>query len=625
MSVRHPALRTGASLVASLLIAATLSGAVVAVTPPSARAGASPASAAAPAAAKKKLKFDPQLKYRAAERRVPVNVRSLARKEPKKRPTMTLPRLGRPTGVPGASGTKPSGTAPKVVVAAAPLPADATTNTDDPATQTGFAGLTESSGPDTSGEPPDPWVAVGPEHIVQAVNLTMKITDRQGGDATSVALADFFQLPTDPVTFNSDPHVIYDSLHGRWVATEVSWDCDNSFGNLYGTGYVDFAISRTSDPTGTWDRGFLFWADQLPDFPAPGTSTDKIGIANNLFDMTQTETAPGDGGCVSGLTLNGGDVVYMDWADLTNGGGFDAGELPLGTGTFTPRVAVQAPATTAAVQQVVGYDDGAGGLGVIYFTVTGSIVAGTGNIGVSYDLSFDDVMAPWLDPPQPQQAGPDTINSAVDGRPTDAIWQNNRFVTVSTYPCGTGPRDCVRVTELDTTNVATTEPTVVQDFLVHESGKDIFMGGVGLTGNGTLHVAWTRSSTSDAPSSYTAHHSVGATADSISAAALVQAGTGPYAGERWGDYVGVAQDPQVPNQAWDGNQYSGTTEWRTRITRLQTSGTTYNPIAAVRVLDTPGRDRSVGGVQREHRPQLAGHQRRRRSRPRRWRSPATSR
>ena len=189
----------------------------------------------------------------------------------------------------------------------------------------------------------------------------------------------------------------------------------------------------------------------------------------------------------------------MDWADLINGGGFDAGEIELDPGTFTPRVAVQAPATTAAMQQVFGYDDGLGGLGVIYFTVTGSIVAGSGEIGASYDLSGDGVMAPWLDPPQPRQPGSDTIDSAVDGRPTDAIWQGDRFVTVSTYPCGTGPRDCVRVTELDTTNVATTEPTVTQDFLVQESGTDIFMGGVGLTGDGALHVAWTRSSSSDAP------------------------------------------------------------------------------------------------------------------------------
>ena len=49
----------------------------------------------------------------------------------------------------------------------------------------------------------------------------------------------------------------------------------------------------------------------------------------------------------------------------------------------------------------------------------------------------------------------------------------------------------------------------------------------------------------------------------------------------------MAQDPQVPSQAWNGNQYSGTSEWRTRITPLRTAGTTYVPIAPFRVLSTP--------------------------------------
>ena len=120
------------------------------------------------------------------------------------------------------------------------------------------------------------------------------------------------------------------------------------------------------------------------------------------------------------------------------------------------------------------------------------------------------------------------------------------------------------------------------------------MGGVGLTGNGTLHVAWTRSSTSDDPSSYTAHQALGDTPNSISAAELLAAGTGPYSGDRWGDYVGVAQDPQVPNQAWDGNQYSGgEPNGGPGSPPLRTTGTTYVPIAPVRVLDTAGRDGAV--------------------------------
>ena len=120
------------------------------------------------------------------------------------------------------------------------------------------------------------------------------------------------------------------------------------------------------------------------------------------------------------------------------------------------------------------------------------------------------------------------------------------------------------------------------------------MGGVGLAGDGTLHVAWTRSSASDDPSSFAAHQSIGDAANSISPAELLAAGTGPYTGEQWGRYVGVAQDPQVPSQAWNGNQYSGGTEWLTKITPLQTGGTTYVPITPIRVLNTkagvgPGR------------------------------------
>ena len=48
--------------------------------------------------------------------------------------------------------------------------------------------------------------------------------------------------------------MIYDSLHGRWLATEVSWDCDTSDPAVqFGHGYIDIAISETTDPTSFWD------------------------------------------------------------------------------------------------------------------------------------------------------------------------------------------------------------------------------------------------------------------------------------------------------------------------------------------------------------------------------------
>ena len=54
------------------------------------------------------------------------------------------------------------------------------------------------------------------------------------------------------------------------------------------------------------------------------------------------------------------------------------------------------------------------------------------------------------------------------------------------------------------------------------------------------------------------------TINTISPKELLKAGTGVYAGERWGGYVGVAQDPHVPTAVWQGNQYSGSGfEWKT--------------------------------------------------------------
>ena len=321
--------------------------------------------------------------------------------------------------------------------------------------------------------------------MVQVVNLQMRITDRQGGDAIDVPLPDFFLLPTSPTTFDSDGRVIYDSLHGRWLATEVSWDCDTSGGASFGNGYIDFAVSETADPTGDWEVHFLAFDDKLPDFPAPGTSTDKVGFASNMFSMT---TGPA---CVNALTFSAGHISIMDWSDLTNGGGVTVAGTDLNV--FTPRFAVQAPATSSTLQAVaVAAPTVTSTDGVAYLALTGT-VAGNNVTIVRGDLLSDlGVVDEFRDPPSPQQPGPDTVTTAIDLRPTDAIWQNNRLAFVSNYPCTpTGDsmnRVCVRVTELDTSSGTSAVPTLKQDFLVAENGKDSYMGGIGLAGNGTLHV-----------------------------------------------------------------------------------------------------------------------------------------
>jgi hypothetical protein len=114
------------------------------------------------------------------------------------------------------------------------------------------------------------------------------------------------------------------------------------------------------------------------------------------------------------------------------------------------------------------------------------------------------------------------------------------------------------------------------------------MGGVGYAGNGDLHVVWTRSSEAagEYASSYAAHHLVSDAANAISDPQLLQVGAKAYSGDRWGDYVGVSQDPQVPNAVWQANQFADDTLWGTHVSQLQTGGSSYVPITPERVVDS---------------------------------------
>ena len=416
---------------------------------------------------------------------------------------------------------------------------------------------------------------------MQVVNLSLRITDRSGGGAISATLNDFFQITALP-RFNSDPRVIYDSLHGRWIATEVEWDCVTGGNATFGHGYIDVAVSKTSDPTGTWTLFAIQYNDTLPDYAAPGTSTDKVGFAANLYPIT---------GCTFG-GLSGTDTIVMDWSQILNPTTFQFDEYgSVGTGYFTPRVAVQYPATSAPLRVILqkfvsGHAD------VDYLTIGGLVGTGGGTTLTEVDLTAGNVIQEFLDPFAPRQPGGTvTLDIDIDSRPTDAIWQNNRLTFVSTQTCtptgDTSARDCVRVSQL---NTSTATPTLAQDFLVATIGKDSYYGGIGVSGNSALFVVWARSSSTllDYPSSYGAYQLRTDAANAISPAELLALGQANHTGGRWGDYVGVAQDPQDPNAAWQGNEYAtADTHWGTFVSQLKTgAGSTYVPISPSRVLDT---------------------------------------
>ena len=148
----------------------------------------------------------------------------------------------------------------------------------------GFEGLNNTNNSMLAGftvTPPDPQVAVGPDHVFEMVNVVGRIYSRTGTTLQTFTLKSFFGVPAG---FNdTDPKVLYDSLSNRWFASYVSY-LDQP-GSSNDQARLHLAISQTSDPTGAWNLYFVSYAQVIPDYEAIGVTSDKLTVASNIFDI----------------------------------------------------------------------------------------------------------------------------------------------------------------------------------------------------------------------------------------------------------------------------------------------------------------------------------------------------
>jgi hypothetical protein len=479
----------------------------------------------------------------------------------------------------------------------------ATTNSSEPAAVSfgPWAGLTQAA---TGTEPPDPWVAVGPDDVVQTVNKKLRFTTREGTSTTpDLGIFEFFDLANfefgnAPVAIDGigNPRWHYDVRHNRWLGVTLGWHCDrdgigpadDSIGFLFG------AISTTGDPTGDYYNFYVKY-DYLPDFPMVGISADKFTLAANEYNLSTALD------CTAGLDFSDFDAASLttfDWAQMLT---FPANPditydyfLPTHPDAFqyfSPRPAVAPLTQTNTIYGVMEKVISPTVSNVAYFRITGTNAAGGTSLTGPTDLTGAGVLPAFESPPAPVQPGGPMSSTVVDKRPTDAIWQDNVLTFASTYPCDlpggiAEDRDCARVSQV---NTATATPARVQDMLIGTEGKDTWYPGIGQSQSGTLHIVYTESSLTQAMSSRDRYHLPSDALNTVSlAASIANGGAVSYTGTRWGDYVGVAQDPRDRNAVWQGNEYTksdGT--WATTVSELQTPGSTFAaPANPVRLLDT---------------------------------------
>ena len=171
--------------------------------------------------------------------------------------------------------------------------------------------------------PPDPTLAVGPNHIVSTVNSAVAFYDKSGNELffarlDSTGSPGFFE-EIGAGSFCFDPKCFYDHNEDRFVIMALEYYTDES--------WITIAVSDDSDPNGVWYKyrtpsvisigDSTYWAD----YPGFGFDHRVYTVTSNLFLLSGD--GPGFGGIFYRLynknqMLQGLPVTFND---LTHSGG----------------------------------------------------------------------------------------------------------------------------------------------------------------------------------------------------------------------------------------------------------------------------------------------------------------
>ena len=412
-------------------------------------------------------------------------------------------------------------------------------------------------------EPPDPWIAVSPSHVVQSTNGKIRVSSRSGVELLSMPTWALFAVPVD--RFDADPRIIWDAAHGRWVGVITTFNSDFSVNGLR------LAVSDSSDPTGGWVVYPIETDEFLPDFPGLSSASDKIVLSSD--DFHDTDPSP-DG---LDLVFDGPTLYAVDWSSILNAAAVSFGVYF----DFSDQAHFRPAQMLTPGSRVPVIFESSGG-DVMYAEISGSaaslnaIVPGeiaSIDLTTTVGLNATKFIAPTTQPTQPGGVviTGDVDHPAVDERPTDAVFRGGHlwFVATTDYFDGADHWSAGRWTDV-ATPLNGSIPTAVTDWMTVVP-HHFFSGGVGISANGTAWLTASRTDGSEFPTTVVATVLPG---NVLQGFIPIESSTEAYTGDRWGDFVGVAADPSGSGSVWlEHELVASGGGWRTSVVRLVSDAT----------------------------------------------------
>ena len=395
--------------------------------------------------------------------------------------------------------------------------------------------------------PPDPNIAVGPNHIVAVVNSDVAFFNKATGAKTFQQVADgtgFFSGIGVSTTFVFDPKCYYDKLSGRFFVLFLEADFANQVSKVL------LAVSDDGDPNGTWFKYRIeakvtegansFWLD----YPGFGVNKDAVVFSGNMFPFAS-------GGVFT-------SIAVIPKAPLLAGGAANVSYLKDNT-MFTFQ-----PARTADAAQTTMY-----GCSVVSSTAV-RVVALTGLLGTPTLVSSDVPVPAWTRP-SPVPAGGGKQLDGLDGRLYTSHLRNGRLVASHTTKAADG-RMKARWYEFSMNSWPSSgQPTLRQAGDVLLAGTNTHMPAVNINGAGDISVIYTRSNGSTNPETCVSSRTAVDALGTIGAPQVLMTSAGTYGGSgvnRWGDYFTVEIDPNDNMTFWGvGMVADAGGQWTTHINK----------------------------------------------------------
>jgi len=416
-----------------------------------------------------------------------------------------------------------------------------------------------------TGVPPDPNIAVGPNHIVQWVNNALMVFDKSG--------APLMQAPVDDATFwggiygtcyqfggFSDPVVQYDRVANRWVVGEVAIPLSPG---LLGQFAQCFAVSTTSDPTGPYNLWAYGFGDTIPDYPKIGMWPDGYYITWNMF--------PG-----GGASFSGAEACAWNRVDMLNGvhaPRFKCFQLSSAYASLLPSD-VDGPTQPppGSPNYVMNIDAELGTLNIWKFHVDWATPANstfTGPISIPGTASFTPPCFPDIGDCIPQPGTTQKLDALGDRLMYRLAYRNfgDHESIVATHTVLTGAGNTgVRWYEVRGPNGT---PTIYQQGTFAPDSDNRWMASIAMDHSGNIGVGYTVSSDGTFPSIRYTGWEVGDPLGTLQNETWLVSGGGSQTGyNRWGDYSAMRIDPTDDCTFWYTQEYQATTadaNWNTRI------------------------------------------------------------